>query len=144
LPVTTNDVPSSSLIFGILLMDALRSSEASVLTRATRPNVQENSILHSHHRGNLKSYQHIFYTALEPIISTTALHKCGLYGYVIATRLQGNDVLIIAQYNLSLRLFTGIHSVTSSFTLRRSLFAFSHRFPEMFVSVSWVYCRLQY
>jgi hypothetical protein len=35
--------------------DAISSSETSVLKRAKRPNIPEDTILHSHRRENLKS-----------------------------------------------------------------------------------------
>jgi hypothetical protein len=52
--VTASVVPSSQIL--VTLMEALSSSETSVLTRPTRRNISEDDILHSHRRENLKSY----------------------------------------------------------------------------------------
>jgi hypothetical protein len=50
-----NIIPSSLILF-TLMLDAIRSSVTSGLTRATRRRISEHGILHSHRRENLRSY----------------------------------------------------------------------------------------
>jgi hypothetical protein len=48
------DVPSSAIRFTVMI-ESTRSSETSILTRATRRHIPEDGILHSQRRENLTS-----------------------------------------------------------------------------------------
>jgi hypothetical protein len=58
-------------------MEALSSSETSVLTRSTQRNIPGDTILHSYRRGNLKSYTvgRILWMGDQSVIMSLTMHK---------------------------------------------------------------------
>jgi hypothetical protein len=61
------------------MMEAIRSSETSVLARATRRHIPEDCILHSHRRENLESYIELTGWTLERRHVSPVRYEMGFY-----------------------------------------------------------------
>jgi hypothetical protein len=80
--VAASIVPISQILV-TLMEQPLVSYETSVLTRAIRHNIQENTILHSHRRENLKSY---IGTTSSPILVTRMMEELRSSGKSVLTK----------------------------------------------------------
>jgi hypothetical protein len=84
--LVTADIVPSSLILVTLIMEAQGSSETSVLTRATRRSAQEDDILPSRCRENLKSDILLEFSQRYEFIRTHSLSLiCSLLGLLKET-----------------------------------------------------------
>jgi hypothetical protein len=76
--LTANVVPTSPILIA-MMMEAIRSSEAPVLTEATQQHIPED-FLHSHHLENLKSYRALTGWALYLICNVFPVrYELGFY-----------------------------------------------------------------
>jgi hypothetical protein len=72
--VAGNVVPSTQILV-TLMMEALNSSETSILTRATQRNILEETILRSYRRENLKSYMYHYFVLVWACVYVAALPR---------------------------------------------------------------------
>jgi hypothetical protein len=106
-----------------LMMDAIRSSKTSVLITATRHNIQEDGILHSHCRENLESYMENYlskFLYFLKIYCAQVVHLPGYSSYlteIFPANHQGNIFSVTTLgYNAFLKLiYSKLGKDTSKF-----------------------------
>jgi hypothetical protein len=91
------------------MMEAIRSSEMSILTRATWCNFSEDGVLHSHRRGNLKSF----------ILSKVA--KCMPWNAFLATSNEFTSFADISNYKKVIPSTTSTYFCNSTYLPTNSL-----------------------
>jgi hypothetical protein len=95
--VTASIVPSSPILV-TLMKELLSSSKVSVLTRGTWRNMPEDTIFHSHHHENLKSY-----TIIDQIITNvpTKCYHTEIINSLLSDHFAQCMVCTVIQYNLT-------------------------------------------
>jgi hypothetical protein len=99
-----------------LIKEALGSSETTVLTRATRRNITEDTILHSHRRENLKSYT---YTKSWTVTEIMSRERCDLLAGPRAVHVSWQVLSnIVLEFGVWWRLTLAVSCICAFFMVR--------------------------